>query len=160
MKTTPLTLLTALLLVLTTSAGRAQTEDYTITCGGQGRDGQYLVKVTTRVSKKADGGQELKRCAVHGVITRGFAGDEAGCVAQKALVTDADALTEHRATLTALLSDGGGYERYVTLVSGSYSSTLLKKKKMEVEALLLVDKESLLHWLEDRGVVKGFSNFW
>ena len=141
-------------------SARAQSADYNISCGGQGKDGAYLVRVETVVKKVALGEDELKRCAVHGVLFRGFTGDASGCTSHKPLLRDGSAETTHAEFFAEFFADGGPYTRFVSTVEASFQSVKLKKKRYEVSALMLVDKEALLHALEDAGVVKGFSDLW
>ena len=154
--------LTALCLLLTLTLGAwAQTPDYNITCGGQGKDGQYLVRVTATLKQKnVDAQRELKRLAVHGVLFRGFTGTAKGCTTQKPLAGNPDLEFTRADFFTPFLGDGGGHEKFVSLVTSSYSTTKLKKKMQEASALLLVDKEGLLRFLEQEKVIQGFSEFW
>ena len=48
----------------------------------------------------------------------------------------------------------------MSIVDASLVSTKLGKKNYELSAILTVDKESLLKYLQDEGIVKGFSNLW
>ena len=52
-----------------------------------------------------------------------------------------------------------GYERYAQMTTSSLTSVKVKKG-YEVSAIFLVDKESLQHYLEENGIIQGFSNLW
>ena len=55
---------------------------YEINCAGSGTQGYYIVKVKATVEKKGDISEALlKRCAVHGVLFRGY-GPGQGCTSQ------------------------------------------------------------------------------
>ena len=132
--------------------------DYTIESGGQGRDGQYMVKITTMVSDPNEGYDALSRCSVHGVMFRGFMSPDLSRPSQKPLIKDP--------TIEQVKADYfnrfffNEYRTYTNMVEGSYSCIKIKRKQYQVSALFLVDKESLLHQLESAGIVKGFSNLW
>lgn len=132
---------------------------YDITCGGQGKNGAYMVKVTVQVKKVEEGMETLKRCAVHGVLFRGFTGEATGCVSQKPLVGNPE-IEQTQAAFFTRFFDEGTYRGYVSPVESSFSNTKLKRRLFEVSALFLVDKERLLRYLEENDIVKGFSDFW
>ena len=54
---------------------------YEVSCGGSANQGFYLVKVKAVVDKKEIGDNILKRCAIHGVLFRGYSGG-GGCISQ------------------------------------------------------------------------------
>ncbi|MCM1107679.1 MAG: hypothetical protein NC388_01355 [Clostridium sp.] len=135
--------------------------EYNISSVGQGKSGHYLVRVTTVVSKsELKGGKAsdvLKQCAVHGVIFRGLMAAD-GHGEQKPLVKDPN-VEQIKADFFKAFNDEGAYKRYASLVEASLTSAKMKKG-YEVTANLLVNKESLVKYLEESGVVKGFSNLW
>ena len=133
-------------------------QEYNITSAGQGKDGNYLVKIRTYVPKTKMAEDAVKQCAVHGVIFRGVM-DASGNATQKALVNDPNIANTKKAFFDAFFSEGG-YLKYVTVVESSLTCTKVPKKKYEASALLLVDKESLQHYLEESGIIQGFSNLW
>lgn len=133
-------------------------QEYNISSAGQGKDGNYLVKVRTYVAKTQMAEDAVKQCAVHGVIFRGVT-DPTGASSQKALVSDPNVANTKKAFFDAFFSEGA-YLKYVSVVESSLSCTKVPKKKYEASALLLVDKESLQHYLEESGIIQGFSNLW
>ena len=136
-----------------------QNAEYNIACAGQGKDGAYMVKVTTRVKDTKKGVEELKKCAVHGVMFRGFMGEATGCTDQKPLIKNPNVAQEKADFFTDFFTTGG-YARYVSYIDSSFTSTKIKRKNYEVSAIFLVDKESLLHYLEQEKITDGFSNLW
>ena len=129
-----------LLLILTTFMTTASAQ-YSMIGSGQGKNGTYRLKVSTTVKDVKSGKEVLKRYAVHGVLFKGFAYEEEGIARQKPLVSEKK------------------HEQYVTIVNTSYTSIKVKGG-YEVSGLILVDKEKLLNYLEESGVVKGLSNLW
>lgn len=135
-------------------------QDYDIRVENQGEGGKYYVNVTTVLDKKQnkEALDYLKKLAVEGVMLRGVAAAN-GFPSQKPLVDNPTAKTTHKDFFDAFNNDRL-YLSYVTLERESVSVTQLPKKKFEVSGRLLVDKESLLHFLEEAGIVEGFSNLW
>lgn len=146
-----------LLLFLTVFMTTASAQ-YSMIGSGQGKNGTYRLKVSTTVKDVKSGKEALKRYAVHGVLFRGFAYEEEGIARQKPLVDDPHAESTKASFFNAFFSERT-YERYVTMVNTSYTSIKVKGG-FEVSGLILVDKEKLLHYLEENGVVKGLSNIW
>ena len=58
---------------------------YELECAGNGVQGTYLVKVWSFATNPHVAAKECKKNAVHGVIFKGFMGEN-GCVSQKAIV--------------------------------------------------------------------------
>lgn len=149
-------LLILLLLIIATISGLAQ--DYNISSAGQGRDGNYYVKVTTYVTKTQMAADAVKQCAVHGVLFRGII-DPTGVNTKSPLISDPNIENTKKKFFDAFFNEQA-YLRYVSLNETSLSCTKVPKKKYEVTALLLVNKEALIHYLEEEGIIKGFSNLW
>lgn len=131
---------------------------YSMLGSGQGKNGAYRLKVSTMVKDVKSGKEALKRHAVHGVLFQGFAYEEKGIARQKPLVDDPNAESTKASFFNAFFSEKT-YERFVTMVNTSYTSIKVKGG-YEVSGLILVDKESLLHYLEEADIIKGFSNMW
>jgi hypothetical protein len=131
---------------------------YSMIGSGQGKNGTYRLKVSTTVKDVKSGKEVLKRYAVHGVLFKGFAYEEEGIARQKPLVNDPNIESEKASFFNAFFSEKK-HEQYVTIVNTSYTSIKVKGG-YEVSGLILVDKEKLLNYLEESGVVKGLSNLW
>lgn len=133
-------------------------QDYDIAGCGQGKNGAYLVKVTSVLKDVKTAKDVLRRNAVHGVLFRGFMNDTDGGTNQKPLISDPN--TEHtKAEFFKAFWNEKSYERYAQMTASSLTSMKVKKG-YEVSAIFLVDKESLQHYLEESGVIQGFSNLW
>lgn len=136
-------------------------QEYTITSGGQGKNGHYLVKLTVLSKAKKtelEADDLVKRYAVHGVLFRGFSSPD-GYGEQKPLIKDPNVEKTKADFFNAFFSEGA-YKRYASVVGSSLMVTKLSRKSYELEALLLVDKESLQKYFEDSGIIEGFSNLW
>lgn len=156
MKKILLSLLFACCCVLTATA-----QDYNITTAGQGAEGNYLVKITVAMKGKEKGQDAeaiVKRYAVHGVMFKGLMASS-GYAQQKPLISDPNLETTKSEWFNAFF-ESGAYKKYVTIVNSSLLSTKIGKKDYELSATLVVNKESLLKYLQDEGIVKGFSNLW
>lgn len=146
------------LLVLT--AGRCFAQyDYDIISSGQGKDGAYFVKVTSHVRDKKDAEDTLKKCAVHGVMFKGIMSDKDGMPSQKPLIKDPNT-EQTKAEFFKSFFETGQYARYVSLTKSSMTVMKESRRKYEVSALLLVDKEALIHYLEKTNIIIGFDNLW
>jgi len=150
----------SLLCAVVLGAGAVSAQNFDIVGTGQGKDGAYLVKVTSIV-KPADskiGMDILKEYAIRGVIFRGFTG-VGDAPSQKAIVSDPSVQTSKKEFFDNFFKSGT-YRSYASIIDGTYSREKLKGGKWQIKAEYLVDKESLRKYLEQSGVVTGFSNLW
>lgn len=131
---------------------------YEIAGNGQGKNGAYYVKVTTVVKNVKTAKDELRRDAVHGVLFKGIMNNTDGGANLKPLVNDPN-IEKTKAEFFNAFWNEKAYEKYVSMTEASFTSTKVKKG-YEVSALMLVDKERLLKYLEESGIVDGFSNMW
>lgn len=84
---------------------------YEISCGGNATQGYYLVRVKATVDKKEIGDNILKRCAIHGVLFRGYAGGS-GCTSQPPLTCSAMTEQQYSDFFVSFFRSGGGCEAY------------------------------------------------
>ena len=147
-------LITFIMSVLASSAQ----SNYTVAGCGQGKNGAYFVKVSMVVKDVKTARDMMRRNAVHGVLFRGFKGDTGGGIHQKPLIQDPNIERTKADFFNAFWSEKS-YERYAQMIATSFTSVKLKKE-YEVSATFLVDKEALLHYLEESGIIKGFSDVW
>lgn len=131
---------------------------YTIAGCGQGKNGAYMVKVTSVVKNVKNAKDVLLRNAVHGVLFRGFMNTMDGGTNQKPLIED-PSIERTKAEFFKAFWENKEYERYAHMTPSSLKS-VKEKKNYEVSAVFLVDKESLLHYMEENGIIQGFSNLW
>ena len=143
-----------LLLALTSTLSYAQDNaslNYEIVCAGNATAGYYLVKITAITNKKKNVNMELvKKCAVHGVLYKGFTGDR-GCTSQKALLDNSIHIEEHSKVLNSFV-----YDRYSDFAISLDNSLKVVKlgKNFRVSAIITVDKDKLRKELEKAGVIR------
>ena len=128
---------------------------YEVSCAGSATQGYCLVKVRTVVDKKQIGDAILRRCAVHGVIFRGY-GPGQGCTSQPPLAPmQAEQL--HQDFFQMFFEPGGDSEVYATLVEGSMQ-TSRQGKQYVVTGVVSVAKDRLRKDLELAGIVQKLSS--
>ena len=136
-------------------------QEYNVQSAGTGKDGSYLVKVKVSIKKmKNVTAQDLVlRYAVEAVMFDGV-NDANGFSAQKPLIKDADT-RQKQAEFFDAFNNEGKYKRFASVVNSSLTSMKNKQTKMfDNEATVIVKKEELQHFLEESGIIKGFSNLW
>ena len=138
-----------------------QAQEYYVSSAGQGQGGRYLVNITVNVKKKLPSSAEdlVMRYAVECVMFRGLMA-AGGYGEQKPLVKDPNA-QQTKADFFQAFNNEGKYRTFASIVPQSLTSMKNKKTKMiETTATVMVDKEALQHYLEEAGVIQGFSNLW
>ena len=152
---------TLLLFVFCLCSMAISAQDYYVRSAGQGQGGRYLVAVTVNVKKKLTTTPEdlVMRYAVEGVMFNGLMAAD-GYGEQKPLIKDPDVKLT-KADFFKAFNNEGAYKRFASIVPSSLTSMKNKKTKMiETAATVMVDKEALQHYLEESGIIKGFSNLW
>lgn len=160
MKKQILFILMALLFGLVQAEAKGSSGDalsYEIEGAGTGMQGTYLVKVWVLSSKNNPGDEELMKCAVHGVLFRGFSNKELR-QSQRPLAGSPIVEQQHADFFKDFFSDGGSYKAYATMVGGNREVLKIAKKKYKVGAVVTVNKDMLLKDLQTAGVVKGLTN--
>jgi hypothetical protein len=130
--------------------------EYEIEGNGNGVQGTYLVKVSLLSKKNNPNSSELARCAVHGVLFRGFSNPEQHQT-QKPLAGSAAVEAQHADYFNQFFADGGAFQKYVAEVSGS-RHVVKVGKQYRVTATVTVNKDLLRKDLEDAGVLKGLNS--
>lgn len=131
--------------------------NYNIYGAGQGTNGSYLVKVTAMFKNAKNRKDELKMCAVHGVMFRGFGATD-GLSAQRALVSNPNVEDTQAAFFNAFFNEGK-YLNFCTMRESSVQSVKVKGG-YEISAFMLIDKEALIKYLEGAKIIQGFSDLW
>lgn len=144
-----------LALLASTSAYAADWKwDYEIEGEGTGVQDTYLVKVTV-ISKKATvDDATLRKCAIHGVLFRGFESKEYR-QQQKPMAKDADKDQQYKAYFEDFFNKD--LKPFASVVDDS-RQLRMKNKKYHVSATIVVNKETLRHRLEDDGIIKRLND--
>ncbi|MBQ8423273.1 MAG: hypothetical protein IJY36_03290 [Coprobacter sp.] len=130
--------------------------DYEIVAAGSGTQGNYLVNVYVYSKKAKLSPEELKKCAVHGVLFKGFTSKE-NRVSQKPLAGNALTEQQHSDFFNLFFGDNGTYKNYVSMTSSAYEVIKVQKKTYRIGATLSVAKEQLRKDLEAAGIIKKLS---
>ena len=133
-----------------TDTGRFQYELEGVSNGSQGT---YLVKVWTYSSSKTANIETCKKNAVHGIIFKGYAAGN-NIRPQGPLVKDPGAESVYADYFNNFFKDGGEYNRYVTVTSGT-QETVKVGKRYKVGLVVSVSKDQLRKTLEAAGIVKS-----
>lgn len=131
--------------------------EYQIEGAGVGAQGTYLVAVTINIkdAKKVDNSM-LARCAVHGVLFKGFASKE-NRQSHKPLAGSPSAEASHADFYSNFFNEGGAASNYGSVVPSS-TKKMKSGKKYLVTAVVSVNKDQLQRDLEDAGVLKGLNS--
>lgn len=153
-----ITLLFLLIGTVAASAKKAQEglPEYEIQGAGTGTQGTYLVQVTITTKDKNLSEAMIKRVAVNGVLFRGFS-DTTSRKTQKPLAGSAANEAQHADFYKEFFGEGGTAASYANIVPGSRSMTKVDKM-YRVKATVSVNKESLVKYLQDVGVIKGLNS--
>jgi hypothetical protein len=128
---------------------------YDIECAGNGTQGSYLVKVWVYTKVGKVDSETLKRCAVHGVIFKGYAG-KSECVQQKALA-GSPALEQEKADFfNAFFHTDKAFAKYAYEIGGSIERIKVGKEYKN-GAIISVAKDMLRQDLEQAGIIRGLN---
>ena len=116
--------------------------------------GMVNVKIWSYSKKSSIAAEQNKKNAVHGVIFKGFSGNGS---AQRPLVKDPSALSNHADFFDAFFSDGGDYLRYVTNVTGP-TETMKIGKEYKIAAEVTVNKDLLRQHLEKANIIRSLGS--
>lgn len=130
--------------------------DYEIEGAGVGAQGTYLVKVTVVSKKSKVQNAQIARCAVHGVLFRGFVNKELR-QNQKPLAGGPSAETQHADFYKDFFSESGMSKNYVSAVKGS-QQVVKSGKEYKVSTIVTVNKDQLLSDLKAAGVIRGLNS--
>lgn len=123
---------------------------YQIKAAGVAPQGYYLVEVTATVPKKRVSMEEVKKCAVHGVIFKGFAGTSD--VQSQRPILSPTVEAQHADYFNAFFANGD-YGLYVSAVDPAVK-TVKQGKRYLVTGVVSVGKEELRRTLEQAGIVR------
>lgn len=129
--------------------------EYEIAGNGTGMQGTYLIKVSVITKDKKIPDAQIARCAVHGVLFRGFSNKE-NRQNQKPLAGSPMTESQHNEFFQSFFAEGGPYMGYVSEVEGS-REVVKSGKKYRVTTVVTVNKDQLRHDLEKEGIIKGLN---
>ena len=139
----------------------AKAQEYTVQSEGVDNSGNYVVRIVVSTKKKPSKAAEdlVRQYAVHGVMFRGVTAAK-DYSAQPPLIKDPNIEQTKKEFFLAFWRENA-YNRYASIGPSSLSVMKNKQSKMtETSALVTVSKELLQKYLEDNGIIQGFSNLW
>lgn len=130
---------------------------------GQAKQGMAMVKIWTYSKKAKVAVAQASKSAVHAIIFKGYvpAANGMRIQGQKPLITDFNAETEHEAYFKDFFSDGGKYQKFVTLVNnGTPGQGDIQKvgKEYKIGIVVVVAKDALRKELESAGIVRSLGS--
>ncbi len=123
--------------------------------GQTGAQGSYIVNVTVTSKKNKVEDAEIAKCAVHGVLFRGFSA-KGSFGAQKPLAKSSAAEAEHADFYEPFFTQGRATQ-YANTVPGS-RSVVKVGKEYQISETVEVRKDQLREDLKQTGVLKGLSS--
>lgn len=129
---------------------------YEIEGAGVGEQGTYLVKITVIQKKNKLDPDLVKKCAVHGVLFRGFS-SKASRTRQKPLAGSMIAEQQHQNYFDIFFQKGGAYLNFANIV-GENVSVVKMGKQYRISSIVSVAKEALYQELVTAGAIKGLNN--
>lgn len=135
----------------------AEPFEYEIVGAGSGTQGTCLVKVYVISKKNKPDNDLLRKCAVHGVLFKGFS-DSQSRASQKPLAGSRLAEQEHSDFFDLFFKDGGSYASYADMVTPQYDVVKMAKKQYRIGATFSVSKDQLRKDLEKAGVIKSLGS--
>ena len=149
-------LLIAIISLCSTTFQAKEPEQPAFSIEGVGTQGTYLVKVSLVTKNRNVSDRELISAAVRGVLFRGFS-DPTSRVTQKPLAGSAANEAQHTQFYSEFFGKNGTASEYGSVLSGS--RTVVKAEgKYKVSATVSVQKETLLKYLQDAGIVKSLNS--
>lgn len=131
---------------------------YDIECVGNGKEGTYAIKIWS-YSKKANVAiEQAKKNAVHGILFKGYGGNDQGCVSQKPIATNPNIEQEKADFFAEFFEDGGKYMKYVSDAADAAPDRVKVGREYKVGIIVIVNKDALRKDMEQAGVIRGLSS--
>ena len=128
---------------------------YEIEGEGVGVQGTYLVKVTVIQKKSTLDIDVIKKCAVHGVLFKGFS-SQTSRTRQKPLAGSMVVEQQHQDYFDVFFQKGGSYINFANMI-GENLSVVKMGKQYRISAVVFVSKDALYQELVSAGVIKGLN---
>lgn len=130
--------------------------DFSIEGAGTAIQGCYLVKISLLTKDRKVPDRELVSVAVRGVLFRGFS-DPISRITQKPLAGNAASEAQHTDFYKEFFGKQGTAPDYGSVIIGS-RAVVRSDGKYRVSAIVNVQKEALLKYLQDAGIVKSLNS--
>lgn len=133
---------------------------YDMQPAGVGSSGTYLVKVWTYAQNTEEAITQAPKNAIHGIIYKGFEGVDR-LKGQSALVSGTLS-PEKQGVINQLLSENGGYRKYVNMVGEGAIAPgdriKVDRNKYKIGVTVSVNVNELRKFLEAEGVIKSLND--
>ena len=149
------------IIILTLGCLSVSAQEYSIQSEGVDNSGNCVVRIVVSTKKNPSKSAEdlVSQYAVHGVMFRGITAAK-DYSAQPPLIKDPNIEQTKKEFFEAFWRENG-YARYASIVPSSMTVIRNKQTKMtETSALVTISKELLQKYLENNGIIQGFSNLW
>ena len=133
---------------------------YELEAVGVGVQGTYQVKVWSYSKDPNVAIEQAKKNAVHGIIFKGFAGNER-VPSQKSLVSNPSMDTERKDFFEPFFAHGGKYMKFVNLANNGAiapGDRIKIGKEYKIGVVVSVNVSALRKELEDAGIIKKLGN--
>lgn len=168
MKTKFQLMLTAVLFITSTSSLWGQSQKnadknteawrYEIVAAGVGVQGTYLVEVWSYSKNKNVALEQCKKNAVHGIIFKGFPGNDKIRTSQKPLAPNPAVEIENADFFKRFFEAGGKYMKFVNLSTNATPEVIKVGKEYKVGIVVSVNVSELRKDLEAAGIIRSLSN--
>lgn len=129
---------------------------YSITGNGTGTQGSYLVEITVNTKDNDINDSELAKAAVHGVLFRGFSNEKTHNF-QKPLAGSPTNETEHLDFYNEFFGTNGSAATFANVVKGT-RAIMKSGKEYKITATVQVQKDALLKYLQNAGVIRSLNS--
>ena len=143
-----------MLLTSTTVSAADWKWDYEIEGAGTGVQDTYLINITVISKKPAVDDDTFRRCAIHGVLFRGFESKQFR-QKQKPMIGDTNVEQAHKEYFDTFFN--GDLTSFAQIVDGSRQMRM-KDKKYHITVTIQVFKEKLRQQLQDDGIIKRLND--
>lgn len=137
------------------SALAGNVPEYQLQGAGVGNQGTYVVTVTVLGKKNNINDDVLGRCAVHGVLFKGFS-DAESRKTYKPLAGSAANEGQHAEFYEDFFADGGAANNYVQFVNSS-RKVVKAGKQYKISVTATINKDQLRSDLEKAGVIRSLN---
>jgi hypothetical protein len=102
--------------------------------------------------------EQCKKNAVHGIIFKGFSGNDKVRTSQKPLASNSTVEVENADFFQRFFASGGKYMKFVTVSTDASPEVIKVGKEYKVGVVMSVNASELRKDLEAAGIIRGLSN--